>query len=179
MQMSVAGTPERADDLAARASRGDRDAFAEIVSAHHASMLRLAFVICGDREMADDAVQNAWDRAWRKLGSLRDETRLRAWLLSVAGNEARQALRRQRTRTHREGAVTVDGARPSVDRELRMDLASALARLSPEARHLLALRYVLGLTSPEVAQLLGISAAGVRTRSKRLIDRLRGELTDV
>lgn len=142
-------------------------------------MVRLAFVICGDAEMAYDAVQNAWQRAWRKLGSLRDETRLRAWLLSVAGNEARQALRRQRTRTRRESSLEVPGNSPrSADRDLYMDLAAALARLTPDERHLLGLRYVLGLTSPEVAQQLGISAEGVRTRSKRLIDRLRGELTD-
>lgn len=177
--MAVAGKPERAETTVQRAARGDRDAFAEIVSVHHAAMLRLAYVICGDTELAHDAVQNAWQRAWRKLRSLRDEDRLRPWLLSVAANEARQAVRRQRTRTQRESLSTVDQQRSPSDHDARLDLVTALRGLSPDERHLLGLRYVLGLTSPEVAQQLGISPEGVRSRTKRLIDRLRGELTDV
>ena len=80
----------------AEAAAGDIDALARIVSAHHDDMARLAFVICGDQDLAQDAVQAAWPVAWRKLGTLRDPASLRPWLMSVAANEARQLIRHKR-----------------------------------------------------------------------------------
>src|SRR5512135_2569680 len=80
----------------ALAGAGDEAAFARLVAAYHADMARLAFVVCGDRELAEDAVQAAWLVAWRKLRSVRDADRVRPWLLSVTANEARQIVRRRR-----------------------------------------------------------------------------------
>ncbi len=62
---------------------GDAVAFARIVAAHHDPMARLCFVICGDQDMAQDAVQAAWPIAWRKLGSLREAGNLRPWLVTI------------------------------------------------------------------------------------------------
>ena len=56
----------------AQAAAGDEVAFARVVQAHHDDMTRVCFVICGDLDIADEAVQAAWPIAWRKLGSLRD-----------------------------------------------------------------------------------------------------------
>ena len=64
----------------ADAAAGDADALARIVGAHHDDMARVCYVICGDQDMAQDAVQAVWPIAWRKLGSLRDPERLRPWL---------------------------------------------------------------------------------------------------
>src|SRR5512144_1606360 len=77
------------------AGAGDEAAFARLVATYHADMARVAFVACGDRELAEDAVQSAWLVAWTRLGSLRDPDRIRPWLLSVTVNEARQLLRRR------------------------------------------------------------------------------------
>src|SRR6476659_8849837 len=82
----------------ALAARGDEAAFARIVRAHHDDLTRVSFVICGDLDLADEAVEAAWTQAWQKLGSLRDPDRLRPWLASIAANEARQLVRRQRRR---------------------------------------------------------------------------------
>src|SRR4249919_311056 len=79
----------------ADAAAGDVDALARIVGAHHDDMARICYVICGDQDMAQDAVKAAWPIAWRKLGSLRDPDRLRPWLVSVAANQARQMMRQQ------------------------------------------------------------------------------------
>ena len=78
------------------AAAGDETAFARIVAAYHGDMLRVAYGICGDRDLAQDAVQAAWLVAWRKLSTLRDADRLRPWLVAVAANEARHVMRRQR-----------------------------------------------------------------------------------
>jgi RNA polymerase sigma-70 factor (ECF subfamily) len=162
------------------AAAGDESAFARIVAAHHHDMTRVCFVICGDLDVADEAVQAAWLIAWRKLHSLRDPDRLRAWLVSVAANEARQLVRGRMRRTVMELAVG-DTATPGVDPDVRvrdLDLTNALARLDPDDRALLALRYVAGFDSTELARATGRSASGTRARLARLLDRLRTELGD-
>ena len=58
--------------LVALAGAGDETAFARIIQAHHDDMTRVCFVICGDLDVADEAVQAAWLIVWHKLGSLRD-----------------------------------------------------------------------------------------------------------
>ena len=79
----------------ALAGAGDEAAFARLVATYHADMARVAFVACGDRDLAEDAVQSAWLVAWRKLHSVRDPDSVRPWLLAVTANEARQLLRRR------------------------------------------------------------------------------------
>jgi DNA-directed RNA polymerase specialized sigma24 family protein len=64
----------------ALAAAGDETAFARIIGAHHDDMTRVCFVICGDLDIADEAVQAAWPIIWRKLGNLRDPEELEAWL---------------------------------------------------------------------------------------------------
>src|SRR6186713_772372 len=85
--------------LISRAAAGEEAAFARIVEAHHDDMTRVCYVIAGDLDLADEAVQAAWAVAWRKLPSLREADRLRPWLVSVAANETRQLLRRRRRRS--------------------------------------------------------------------------------
>ena len=163
----------------ALAVAGDEAAFARIIRAHHDDMTRVCFVICGDLDVADEAVQAAWPIVWHKLGSLRDADRLRPWLVSVAANEARQLTRRRRRRTVVELAVGEPAS--SVDpagRVADLDLVNALARLDPDDRALLALRYVAGFDSTELARATGRSPSGTRARLARLLDRLRTELRD-
>jgi len=164
----------------AEAAAGDADALARIVGAHHDDMARIAFIICGNQDLAQDAVQAAWPQAWRKLGSLRDPERLRPWLMSVAANEARQLMRRQRRHVVVEIEVADVGSAqtdPAAEPGL-MDLAIALRRLAPEDRALLALRYVADVDATEIGRALGMSASGVRSRLSRLVARLRSELED-
>jgi RNA polymerase sigma-70 factor (ECF subfamily) len=142
----------------------------------------VSFVVCGDADLADEAVAAAWLIAWRKLGDLREPDRLRPWLVSIAANEARQAVRRRRRHGVVELAVAdADAAVASGDPAARatdIDLINALARLDPDDRALLALRYVAGFDSTELARATGRSASGTRARLARLLDRLRTELRD-
>ena len=165
------------DSLVARAAKGDAAAFTELVAEHHADMLRLAGVILGDADLARDAVQAAWQRAWTGLRRLRDHSRVRAWLLTIAANEARQ-LARRRLPTPAVSDHVLLGLADPVSHFGDMDLSAALDRLEPSARELLGLRYVLGFTSVELGAYLGLSPEGVRARLKKLIDRLREELSD-
>jgi len=162
------------------AADGDEIAFARLVEQHHADMARVAFVVIGDRSLTEDAVQSAWTMAWQKIGSLRDPRLVRSWLLSIAANEARQVVRRNR----RVALIELDpdlraasGTDPASG-IARVDLVDALGRLPPNDRALLALRYVAGVDAGELGALTGRSASGTRARLSRLIARLRRELGD-
>jgi RNA polymerase sigma factor (sigma-70 family) len=163
-----------------RAIAGDEVAFARIVAAYHLDLVRVAFVVCGDEGLAEDAAQAAWWIAWRKLGSLRDPDRLKPWLVAVAANEARKALKRE----HRHPIVEVEVVSdPSAIVDSpggidHIDLANALGHLKPEDRALVALRYAADLDSSELAPFVGLSPSGVRTRLSRLLDHLREDLGD-
>jgi len=163
----------------ALAGAGDEAAFAQLVAAYDADMARVAFVACGDRQLAEDAVQSAWLIAWRKLHSLRDPDRVRVWLLSVTTNEARQIIRRQRGPVVEIDVEGPGDARddPSAGIE-RLDLRRALAHLSPDDRALLAMHYVVDLSSDELGAAVGTSSSTARTRLSRVVDRLRKELRD-
>jgi RNA polymerase sigma factor (sigma-70 family) len=163
------------------AAAGDAAALARIVSAYHDDMARLCYVICGDQDLAQDAVQSAWSIVWRKLGSLRDPARLRPWLLTVAANEVRRLLRDRQRRRVIELDIADLGS--SLDdpatRDGLLDLAHALRRLGAEDRTLLAMRYLAGFDSAEIGAAMGISADAARARLSRLVARLRRELADV
>ena len=164
----------------AQAAAGDAAAFADIVAEHHDDMARVCFVICGNQDAAQDAVQTAWSIAWRKLRSLREPDHLRPWLVTIAANEARRAQRRQR----RHGVVEIeiaDVGSVEADPSARVDhadLAVALRRLSDDDRLLLALRHVAGFDATEIGRALRISPSGVRSRLMRAAARLRSELED-
>jgi RNA polymerase sigma factor (sigma-70 family) len=163
-----------------RAIAGDEFAFARIVAAYHLDLVRVAFVICGDEGLAEDAAQAAWWIAWRKLPTLRDHDRVKPWLVAVAANEARKLIKREHRHEVVELKVWSDpssgpGPAGAID---HVDLANALKHLKPEDRALVALRYAADLDSTELAPVLGISPSGVRNRLSRLLDRLRKELGD-
>jgi hypothetical protein len=62
----------RADDIVAPAASGDEVAFARLIDEYHEPMVRAAYVVVSDVELAREAAQNAWTIAWKRLGSLRD-----------------------------------------------------------------------------------------------------------
>src|SRR5689334_199106 len=96
-------------------------------------MARVAFVVCGDVDIAQEAVQAAWQKAWAKLGSIRDADRLRPWLVSIAANEAKQLVRSRHRRWLRETVIEGDediAARPGADPASR----AAPRRASPQTR---------------------------------------------
>ena len=179
--------------MVASAATGDEVAFARIVAAHHDDMARVAFVVCGDVTLAQDAVQAAWPKVWAKLDQVRDPARLRPWLVSVAANEAKQLARSRSRRRVRD--ITVDesvddavAARAAGGRDRRssdpgdrageLDLANALASLDESDRTLVALRYAAGLTSDEIGRVIGMTGGGVRARLARTLLKLRKELHD-
>jgi RNA polymerase sigma-70 factor (ECF subfamily) len=172
--------PDRGDALASAAA-GDELAFRRIIAEHHDDMRRVCSYVTRDESVAEEAAQAAWSIAWRKIGSVRDPSRLRPWLVSVAVNEAKQLLRRRRRRADIEVVADAIGETGGIDPATGiavLDLRAALDRLDPDDRALLAMRYVAGFDSNELATAIGISPSGVRSRIERIRARLRQELGD-
>ena len=83
-------------ELARAAQRGDKRAFVEIVARHQAMVCGIALGILGDFGTSEDAGQEAFLTAWRKIGELRDPECLKGWLAQIARNAALTELRRRR-----------------------------------------------------------------------------------
>jgi RNA polymerase sigma-70 factor (ECF subfamily) len=175
-------TVDRQDaGLLASALAGDEVAFRRIIVAHHEDMRRICRAIAADDAIADEAVQAAWLVAWKKLGKVRGPAQLRPWLISVAVREVKQLLRKRRRRAEVEAMAApfadVGGPDPATA-AAALDLRAALARLGPDDAALLALRYVAGFDSNELALATGISPSGTRSRIERLLRKLREDLGD-
>src|SRR6266545_2831666 len=175
--MSAALMEQRPQALA-RAVEGDAESFSRLIEPLLDPAYRLAAVMLADRSAAEDAVQEASIKAWRKLKQLRgDATSLRPWFLSIVANECRMA-RRTRWWSVLKFAEFAEVREPEDrPRETYTDLRQALLRLSPDERLPLVLHFYLDLPLDEVARTLGVSASAAKSRIYRAAKRLRGDLT--
>ena len=175
------GRPLDERDLVARAKRGDVAAYEELVRAYQDLAHRAAFLV-GDAAEADDAVQEAFVKAYRALGRFREGSPFRPWLLRIVANEARNRRRSAGRRANLALRVVedrpADGAAPSPEEavlvhERRAALAAAIARLREEDRLVVTCRYLLDLSEAETATALGIPTGTAKSRLARALIRLR------
>ena len=163
-------------DLVERAKRGDHDAFAVLVGATIARLDAAARLILRDPELARDAVQEGYVRAWRGMAALRDADRFEAWLRRLVVHSCIDVTRRRRRRpmevelTAIDGPATSDVAATIADRE---QLDQALRRLDPEWRAVVVLHYYLGMPLPDVAAALGIPLGTAKSRLHRSLAAMR------
>jgi RNA polymerase sigma-70 factor (ECF subfamily) len=172
-------TARQLSDVLASAAAGDEVAFRRIIAAYHDDMRKVCMAIAADRGIAEEAIQAAWVIAWKRLGDVREEGHLRPWLVTVAANETKQLLRKRRRRAEVEvaaDATHVSGGVDPASGVVDIDVRAAMARLEPDDRALLAMRYVAGFDSNELASAIGLSPSGIRSRLERLLKRLREEL---
>src|SRR5512143_29318 len=121
-------------ELVRAARRGDKRAFVEIVARHQAMVCGVALGVLGDFAASEDAGQEAFLTAWRKIHELRQPERLRAWLGQIARNAALGQLRRQQGDAvlEDEPHLTDDGPQPdeaAASREETALVRDALAQL--------------------------------------------------
>jgi RNA polymerase sigma-70 factor (ECF subfamily) len=152
---------------------------------HQRLALRTAYVIAGDSAEGQDAVQEAFIKAYRALDRFRAGASFRPWLLRIVANEAIN-----RRRAARRGANLVlrvaesrppDGAAPSPEaaalaHELRREVLDAVNELRPEDRLVIAYRYFFELSEAETAEALGVPRGTVKSRLSRALARLRDHL---
>jgi RNA polymerase sigma-70 factor (ECF subfamily) len=163
--------------LVRRAQHGDHDAFATIVGGSIDRLFALAALMTRDPSLAEDAVQDAFARAWRDLPRLREPDRLDPWLSRLTVNASYDLLRR---RKHVRQALPLEVA-PAMIADWgspvdRIDLAAAYGRLPPEQRAVVVLHYYLGLPLDEVAITLSVPPGTVRSRLNTALRSMRAWL---
>lgn len=161
-----------------RAVRDRERQLAELYEAHALRALRLAYVLTGVREVAEDLVQEAFLRAFGRLDTLREEQAFPGYLRQTVLNLARAHFRRRRierlaVRRHALLAGSLQGVQPDV--EQREGLWRGLQRLPYRQRAALVLRYYEDLSEGETAQVLGTSVAAIKALVSRGTRRLRAE----
>src|SRR5437899_6892126 len=173
--MSSAVMQERPQTLA-RATEGDANSFASLLEPLLDPAYRLAAVMLADRSAAEDAVQDASIKAWRKLRQLRGAIgSLRAWFLSIVANECRMT-RRQRW----WGGLKMAEIETRPDAEFggaSYALRQAMLKLTPDERLPLVLHFYLDLPLEEVARILHVSPSAAKSRIYRAARRMRSDLT--
>jgi RNA polymerase sigma factor (sigma-70 family) len=179
-----ANTSTRDEELIHAARRGDKRAFVEIVARHQAMVCGIALGILGDFAASEDAAQDAFLSAWRKLHELREPDRFRSWLAQIARNAALGHLRRTRGHESLDDAPTLVDESPSPDQcaanqEEAALVRAFLSRLPETYRLPLVLFYREGQSVRAVAETLGISEDAVKQRLARGREMLRDQLSGV
>jgi RNA polymerase sigma-70 factor, ECF subfamily len=166
-----------------RVLSGDVEAYARLVDRHYDRCARIAVRILGNREDAEEAIQDTFLRAFRALESYEDRERFSAWITRILVNQCRSLL----ARTRRREAVF-----PDVDPgELQLaavvgdddgpwpDLEHVLATLPLEQREALVLKYADDLTYEEMSRITGAGESALKMRVQRAFAKLRALLQEV
>jgi RNA polymerase sigma-70 factor (ECF subfamily) len=165
-----------------RARSGDRDAFAQLIRRHDDGLRALAYRLLGDRDRMDDALQEAYVRAFRALPRFRGDSSVATWLYRIVYNACLEELGRAR----RASVVALDAVQEPADSSaeiedvvaLRSHLADALAELTPEDRAAVLLVDAQGFDYRSAGEVLGIPEGTVASRLNRARASLRRALED-
>jgi len=156
--------------LVEKAQSGDRNAYGELVRQHHSGVVNVVYRLCGDAELAQDAAQDAFIRAWLNLPSFRPDTSLRNWLYRIAVNAALDVLRRD-TKTADTDFETLSMPDPQADpetallqKERAIAVQQAILTLTEATRAVLVLREYGELSYQEIATALDIPLGTVMSR---------------
>ncbi|MGH2468333.1 MAG: RNA polymerase sigma factor [Candidatus Limnocylindrales bacterium] len=170
--------------LVERAQSGDADAYEALAAGRIEGMVRTAMAIIGEEGEARDATQEALLSIWRELPSLRDPQRFEAWAGRILINRCRLSLRRRRRRDVREVPMPeaephglAGGPTPEAAVVRRRTLESAFERLDAEARTLLVLHHLEGLSVAEMAEAMEVPVGTVKSRlfaARRDLDKALG-----
>jgi RNA polymerase sigma-70 factor (ECF subfamily) len=175
---------------------GDRDAYRVLVERHSASVFRLAWRLTGNRQDAEEVVQEAFLRAYQKLGQFEARANFATWVYRIAANYAIDRLRQKRSedaRREEPRARVGDGGENSVmnlvpDRgpsperlaqsgQLRKQIALALDALTQAERTAFVMRHWHGCGIAEIALALDSNAGAAKNTVFRAVQKLRNALT--
>jgi RNA polymerase sigma-70 factor (ECF subfamily) len=172
-----------APDVLNRARRGDQEAFAHLIRHYDRGLRTLAYRLLGDRDRMDDALQDAYVKAFRALPRFRGESKLGTWLYRIAYNACLDELERGRRVVHLPldelGEHPAPTADPADAAGARQDLEAALGSLSREERAAVLLVDADGFDYRDAGEILGVPAGTIASRLNRARARLRHALAEV
>ncbi|QYC38279.1 RNA polymerase sigma-E factor [Nonomuraea coxensis DSM 45129] len=156
-------------------------AVAELFSEHRLGLVRFAFLLLGDQETAEDVVQDAFAAVHRRWSRLADRDRLLPYVRTAVLNGCR-AVHRRRAVARRFGvereAPFWSAETQALLGETRREVFAAVRGLSRRRREAVVLRYYLGLSEAETAEVMGVSRGTVKSTVSRALDALAGKLKE-
>jgi RNA polymerase sigma factor (sigma-70 family) len=185
LERGVDDSARTTEELVCRARTKDQQAFTELIGRYERVALSVAYSVLFNADAASDVVQEAFLRAWQRIGELKEPARFGTWLCGIARNLAVDARRRAKhiklsfePAIFESSATADDRACPDpLDelsrREQHALVANALQSLDDATRPVVVLRYYDGLSSKEIAALLEISPAAVDMRLSRARQQLK------
>ena len=176
-------------DLIQRAGRGDAYAFEQLMAAHENKMYAVALRMCGNREDAQDCLQEAMIRVFRAISGFKGQSSFSTWVYRITMNSCLDELRRRKTRTATSlDAMLENGFAPSDEgdtpeqsslrSEQRRVLERAIAELPEDMRSAIVLRDIQGCSYDEIAQTLNANVGTIKSRISRGREKLRAALLE-
>ena len=162
------------------AAKTRRRRFDQVVGVYHQDMYRYAAWLSRDKAIAEDVVQEALLRAWKSLDALRDDASAKQWLLTIVRRENARYFERKRLETVDIDNLTASQAAllaVEEDREFD-DMRQAIYELDDEYREPLVLQVLMGYSTNEIAELMGMKQGAVLTRLHRARHKLRDEMDE-
>jgi RNA polymerase sigma-70 factor (ECF subfamily) len=165
--------------LVARAATGDASAWEPLVLEHQQAVFRLAYLLLGDADDAEDIAQETFLRAWNNLKRFDLARPLRPWLLSIAANLSRNRRRSAGRyisalmRAFREEPGPTPLEQKSTQRSDADQLWNAVKHLDRPDQQIVYLRFFLDLSVSETADVLQIAEGTVKSRLSRALEKLR------
>ena len=173
---STDATVGRESTLAARAQRGEVDAFEELYKAHAGRVYELCLRLTADSTKARELTQDVFVKAWEALPEFRGDSNITTWLHRIAVNAMLMQRRSDKRRTARvsladdeddETSTTLQGAAAPMDVATAIDLERAVAALPPGVRRAFVLHDVEGYSHEEIARMTGLAAGTLRAQLHR------------
>lgn len=170
--------------IVARVLRGDVEAFAVLVERYRDQYARYAVHMLGNRQDAEEALQDAFTRAYRSLARCEDPVRFGAWLFRILVNRCRTigARRGRRARTFvvdEAALLEASEEHPAERAAWREEIDRALQQLRVDQREAFLLKYVEEIGYDEMSQMTGVGVSALKMRVMRACERLRELLSEV
>ncbi len=172
---------EQVEAVVAQVQQGNREIYAWIVGQFQQPLYRYCCRMLGNRQDAEDAVQDILVKAYQSIGTYKKEVSFSAWLYRIAGNHCLNLLRRRRMqerilRLFRPETAAAGAEQFMESRLFNPGLEAALGLLSPEERNILVLRVFEELTFQEMGQILGSSPNALHKRMERIKQKVRSTM---
>lgn len=191
INMEVTGVQTGYDEneLIRRAGRGDAYAFEQLMTAQESRMYAVALRMCGNREDAQDCLQEAMLRVYRAISGFKGQSSFSTWVYRITMNSCLDELRRRKSRTATSlDALLETGFAPSDESdtpeqnslrsEQRRVLEKAIAGLPEDMRAAIVLRDIQGCSYDEIAQTLDANVGTIKSRISRGREKLRAVLSE-
>lgn len=165
------------DDLVNLARKGDHQAYSEIVMLMQQEIFKYCYPMMGNRQDAEDMVQETFIRAYENLSKYHEEGRFKGWLFTIANRTCLNKLRRKSRFHALINKLETETSTSNIVEASNIEIMSLLDALNPKAKAIIILRVLHDMSYEEISNILGISASSLRKQYERARKKLQKEIS--